>query len=69
MIHWYMWYNGHRLTIRVSFMVKCVCVSFESNGFEIKQLSSLFNDGYVMCIGSGYHEASGYVGGFDLGGA
>jgi hypothetical protein len=44
-----------------------VCVSFGSNGFVTKQLSSPFNDGYVMCIDSGYCEASGYVGGFDPG--
>jgi hypothetical protein len=33
MVHQYVWDNGHRLTIHVSFMVKCVCyMGLGSNG-------------------------------------
>jgi hypothetical protein len=39
MIHWYVWYNGHGLTIRVNFIVKCVYVGFTSNGFVTKTQS------------------------------
>jgi hypothetical protein len=34
MVHRYVQYNGHELTIQVSFMVNvCVCGSFGSNSF------------------------------------
>jgi hypothetical protein len=36
MVHQYMWYNGHGLTIWFNFMVKYVCVGFGSNGFMTK---------------------------------
>jgi hypothetical protein len=37
MVHRYVRYNGHGLTIRVNFMVNvCVCVSFGFNGFVTK---------------------------------
>jgi hypothetical protein len=39
MVHRYMWYNGHGLTIQVNIMVKCVCVGFGSNGFVTKMQS------------------------------
>jgi hypothetical protein len=38
MVYLYVLYNGHELIIRVSFIVKCVCVwaGFGSNGFVTK---------------------------------
>ena len=37
MVHWYVWYNGHGLTIWLNFMVNvCMCGGFGSNGFVIK---------------------------------
>ena len=46
MIHWYVQYNGHGLTIRVSFMVNvCVWKGFGSNGFVTK-MQSFPMDGY-----------------------
>jgi hypothetical protein len=49
MVHQYVRYNGHRLTIRVNFMVN-VCVGvggFESNGFVTK-IQSFSIDGHYM---------------------
>ena len=38
MVHWYVEDNGHVLTIKVNFMVKCICVcymSLKSNGYFV----------------------------------
>jgi hypothetical protein len=37
MVHWYVWYNGHGFTIRVSFMVNVyVCACVEGGGLWIQ---------------------------------
>jgi hypothetical protein len=36
MVYWYLRYNSHEHTVRVNFMIKCVCVGFGSNGFVTK---------------------------------
>ena len=55
MVHWYVWYNGHRLTIRVSFMVN-VCVwggGFGSNSFVTKMQHFPVNGYYRTNVISG----------------
>jgi hypothetical protein len=45
MVHRYVRYNGHGLTIRVSFMVNvCVCGGFGSNGFVTNDVT--ISNGY-----------------------
>ena len=53
MVHWYVQYNGHGLTIRVNFMVKCVCMDIGSNGFMTKTQPSPIDSHYRMDIISG----------------
>jgi hypothetical protein len=54
MIHWYVRYNGHELTIRVSFMVNvCVCGGFGSNGFVTKMQQFPMDGHYRTNIISG----------------
>ena len=45
MIHWYVQYNGHAFNILVNFMVKCVYVGFEFNGF-VPKTQSFSMDGH-----------------------
>jgi hypothetical protein len=54
MIHCYMRYNGHRLTIRVNFMVNvCVLRGFGSNGFVTKMQPFPMDDYYRTGVISG----------------
>jgi hypothetical protein len=53
MVHQYVQYNGHGLTIQVNFMVKCVCVGFGSNGFVTKTQSFPMDGHYRMNVISG----------------
>jgi hypothetical protein len=48
-----MQYNGHRLTIRVNFIIKCVCVDFGSIGYMTKIQSFLMDGHYRTDIISG----------------
>ena len=45
--------NGHGLTIRVNFMVKCVCVDFGSNGFVTKMQPFPMDGNYMTDVISG----------------
>ena len=53
MVQWYVWYNGHELTIQVNFKVKCVCVGFRSNDFVTKTYPFLMDGYYKTDIISG----------------
>jgi hypothetical protein len=53
MVHRYMRYNSHGLTVRVNFIVKCVCVGFESNDFMTKTQPFLIDSHYRKDIISG----------------
>ena len=50
MVHRYVRYNGHGLTIQVNFMVKCVCVGFGFNGFVTKMQPFPMNGHYTTNI-------------------
>ena len=49
----YIRYNGYGLTIHVSFLVKCMCVGFGSNGFVIKTQPFPMDGHYRMDVISG----------------
>ena len=53
MVHRYVQYNGHGYTIHVNFMVKCLCVSFGSNGFMTKTQSFPMDGHYRTDVISG----------------
>ena len=54
MVHQYVRYNGHGLTIQVSFMVSmCVWGGFGSNGFVTKMQPFPMDGHYRMDINSG----------------
>ena len=63
MVYWYVRYNGHGLTIRVNFMIKCVCVDFGSNDFVTKT-QPFPMDGYYrtdVISGVGYLRSDSVV--------
>jgi hypothetical protein len=56
MIHWYVRYNGHGLTIQFSFMVNVhVCGGFGSNGFVIIMqpfpIDGHYRTSVISCVG------------------
>ena len=53
MVHRYVQYNCQGLTIRVNFMVKCMCGGFGSNGFVTKTQPFLVDGHYRTDIISG----------------
>ena len=53
MVYRYVQYSGNGLTIRVNFIVKCVCVGFGSNGFVTKTQSFSMDGHYKTNIISG----------------